>query len=191
MNKVVIIIICFMLVSMPVLAIEGQARVEKNIILSEYVDVDSKPFPLRSRFRKDYEASQYSIKNNFEHPLNIISADIKNGVDGHIAFYENKESSGVALSSMWGIAILTCIPTVGITLIVAAVATPFVMIEDYVSNRRMKKESILFSNDIDRIILNQGDSVDFMTLSRVGKKPLIQITFRDMETGEIYSISKN
>lgn len=68
----------------------------------EELDIQMNQVHLNSKLKKDFSGYEYVITNNLKAPINIVSAQIKNGYDGNMA-YQKSETEG-AIGVTWAIA---------------------------------------------------------------------------------------
>ena len=57
-------------------------------------------------------------------------------------------------------------------------------------NTKVRNEGLAYTNQVPIGTLNTGDTFKFQTLVPLGQQPEIRLTFKDIKTSEIFSISK-
>jgi len=172
-------------------------NIEKHPVISEsieikdltaYLNIKKEIIPLTSRLNQIYRGYIYQINSNYPGELDLIGAQILNGVSGSEGYINVEKSSatviGTTLLSGFGFGFLT----LGITFLVALGAMPFIYGNNHYENSKAKKEGINFKNQIPFSILKNGESLKFSTLVDQKETPKIKLTFRDINTQKIYSI---
>lgn len=143
----------------------------------EQLDIQMNQVPLNSKLKKDFSGYEYVITNNLKEPINIVSAQIKNGQDGNMA-YQKAEAEG-AIGVTWAIAGPAGLFTLGIGWIAGIIATPIVWVVQNNKNKKIRSESMAYTNIIPLGILNVNESSIVKTLIPIGSTPQIKLTIMD------------
>ena len=155
----------------------GLTQVCMAITNFEQLDVQMTQVPLTSRLKKDFSGYEFVITNNFKEPINIVSAQIKNGQDGNMA-YQKSEAEG-AMGVTWAIAGPVGLFTLGIGWAVGLIATPIVWVVQNNKNKKIRTEGMAYTNIVPMGILNANESASAKTLVPIGSVPQLKITVMD------------
>ena len=153
----------------------------------EQLEILVKPISLTSNLKKDFSGYEYTIINNSNKPINIVSAQINNGQDGSMA-YQKSEADG-AMGVTWAIAGPVGLFTLGIGWVVGLIATPIVWICQNNKNKKIKTEGMAYTNIVPIGILNANESLKVKTLVPIGSQPQIRLTITD-EKKNLYTINR-
>ena len=163
------------------------ANASSAIVNFEQLDVQLESVPLSSKLKKDFSGYEYVITNNFKEPINIVSAQIKNGQDGNVA-YQKSEAEG-AIGVTWAIAGPVGLFTLGIGWAVGLIATPIVWVVQNNKNKKIRSESTAYTNIVPMGVLNSNETITVKTLVPIGSQPQIKLTIMDQRKN-VHTISR-
>ena len=153
------------------------------------IEIDLEQVPLKSvKLRKEFEGYSFTIQNKATKPLTLINAQVKNGVDGSVAYSSVDNGSGVGI--WWAICGPAGLFTFGIGWLVGLLGTPVYLVVDKNRNKKARVESLPYTNLVDLGTLNNGDSIEVKTLARLGTKPQLKLTVQDDATKETFMVSR-
>lgn len=141
------------------------------------LDIQLNQTVLNSKLKKDFSGYEYIITNNFKEPINIVNAQIRNGIDGNLG-YQKSEAEG-AIGVTWAIAGPVGLFTLGIGWIVGLIATPIVWVVQNNKNKKTKVESVAYTNIVPIGIINANESITVKTLVPIGSKPQLKLNIMD------------
>jgi hypothetical protein len=158
----------------------GGSQAEKESFISEdaareLIQISLTPIPLSSKLRKDYDAYKVVVTSDYPNRLNLYSANINNGQAGSTAF-------GMVESSLTPAFLTFLLGFAGFIVI----GLPIIAVKS-VRNKKARKESLQFSNQIPLRELAQGETLSFTALVPFGQKPDIVLTFKDRESGLLFN----
>lgn len=164
-----------------------QAQVVKNHI---QIDATKSQIQLHSRLRKQYTGYAYTISNNTPDQLELMHAEIVNGMNGQGAALGVQKSSAAAIGSVLGGGLVLGIVTFGISFLAGLVATPFIYGINAHKNNKAIAEGMPYSNQVPTGIIPAGDSIQFNTLTPLNQTPQVKMTFRNSVTNEIFAVTR-
>lgn len=151
------------------------------------IDIQLSSVPLNSRLKKDFSGYQYTITNNLNEKINILSAQIINGHDGNSAYMKSEAEGGIGTT--WAIAGPVGLFTLGIGWVAGLVATPIVWAVQNSKNKKTRAESLSYTNIVPMGYLNSTESVTIRTLVPIGSKPQIKLNVMD-DKKNLFSITR-
>lgn len=178
MKKLLATILCAGLLS---INLACYADVEQSI------DVSVNKIPLKSKLYNEYSAYQYIIRNGGDDDLNLVNAHI-NSVDSGLA-YQTIADDNHPLQKLWLVCGTVGFFTLGVGWAVGLVLTPFVAVGSSFSNKKVRKESLAYSNFITTGYIKKGDCLNIKVLVPFGMRPQVKLTFKD-KTNKIITITK-
>ena len=155
----------------------GMTHISWAITDFEQLDIQINQVPLASKLKQDFSGYEFIITNNLKEPINIVSAQIKNGQDGNMA-YQKSEAEG-AIGVTWAIAGPVGLFTLGLGWVVGLIATPIVWIVQNNKNKKIRSESMAYTNIAPMGILNVNESSIVKTLVPIGSTPQLKLTIMD------------
>ncbi len=164
--------------------------VTTNINPIENIDVVRNQMPLHSRLSKVYTGYQYTVTNKNPFEIDILSGQITDGINGQMGYLNVEKSSAAAIGATIGGGFVLGIVSLGITFLVALIATPFIYAGNHAANKKARNESLAYPNQVEIGMLNSGESININTLVPIGQNPKLKLTFREFKTKEIYSLTK-
>lgn len=140
---------------------------------------------LHSRLSKHYVGYEYTIKNHTKLPVEIQDLSLTDNVSGETAYVSIKRTglgaAAVALSA--GVALM--LPTLTISVILAAISVPFIIVGNIFGNIGAHQEANRFSKNIKDNVIQPKETVIFTTLARRFHPPELKIFYKNPETNEI------
>lgn len=179
MKKIISSLLILLNISLPVFAITDKLSVTSN------------QSPLNSDLKKKYSAYEYTIVNNSPVQINVVNAQIVNGVDGNVAYNVAEQSVGSAVGVTWAIAGPIGLFTLGLGWIVGLIATPIVWVVYKNKDDKTRTESIAYTNMVPLGYISSGENVTVKTLVPVGSRPQLKLTIQDEKTKQLHSLVKN
>lgn len=171
--------------TMPVQAWAGYISDEPEI------KIYAEEMELKSQLKKRYSAYYVTIENKSDMPLKLVDGQFEGGQDGGDAYVATRKNADELLKKRvhkwedWGLW------TLGGAWALAVVIAPFEWYYNVFTNRRMKDESLKYS---EIIFFNStfypGEKMDRCILFPIMKPFYLRLVFRDENTGEIYTITK-
>lgn len=146
--------------------------------------------PLNSNLSKSYSGYEYTLTNNSKEKINVVNAQVVNGVDGNLGYTKSGNTTGSAIGITWAILGPVGLFTLGIGWLVGIVATPIVWIVHKNKDDKTRTESVTYTNMVPLGYINSGESVTVKTLVPIGSKPQLKMTVSDDKTKQFYSIAK-
>jgi hypothetical protein len=169
----------------------GVSPLKGNINASPpQIDITYISVPLNSRLKKSYTGYTVNVANASKTPVEIMNGDVINGVNGQGAALGAQKSSAAAIGTTLGTGLVTGIFTFGISTAASLIASPFIYGANSHKNNRAIAEGSQYGNQVTYGVLNPGDSLKINTLVPVSQKPQVKLSFKNIETGEIFTISK-
>lgn len=155
-----------------------------------HIQVQKESLPIgSSRLASQYSAYRLTIQNSWDKPIDIMNAQIVGGTGGQQAYSMVKKSSAGVWGSVLGVGFVLSIVTFGISFVAALVAWPIIAGVNASKNGKARKEANGYQDVVPLGLLNAGESTQVATLVPLNQKPVLKITFRDME-GHLYSVSQ-
>jgi hypothetical protein len=179
MNKILLsLFLALALIASPCLALADY----------EHIEIESVELPLKStKLRKYFRGYSFTVQNKATRPVHLINAQVKNGIDGSMAYALIDDGSGVGI--WWAICGPVGLITFGIGWAVGLVGTPVYLIVNSVKKKKARVESLAYTSVVDLGVLNTGDTIEVKTLARLGTKPQLKLTMQDTDTKEVFSVS--
>lgn len=144
--------------------------------------VVQKQVPLKSKLKKEYSGYEYKITNNSQSGINIINAQVVNGVDGNIGYNNVESGGGKSVGILWAICGPVGLITFGIGWAVGLIGTPIAWIIGNSKDKKAKKESIPYNNAMPLGVLNKTETLLYMTLVPLGATPQLKLSVYDEKT---------
>lgn len=162
------------------------------VLANQYdkLEINRSSYILTSKLKKDYSGYEYTITNNTKTKINIVNAQILNGNDGNTAYQTALNNSGSAMATTWAIAGPVGLFTLGIGWIAGLIATPIVWVVSKNNDKKMRTESIPYTNTVPIGYLASGDFVTVKSLVPIGSTPQLKLTIMDGKTKELTSITR-
>ncbi len=164
----------------------------QNIVFAikqEDITVKAEKQILKSRLKKEYVGYSYKITNNSKSTINIVNAQIVNGIDGNNAYSTVSTKGGKSVGILWAVCGPAGVFSLGVGWLVGIIATPIVLIVGNKKDKRTKKESTKYTNTILSSELTPGESVNAMTLIPKDAKPQLNISIYDKRSKEYQSFT--
>jgi DNA-directed RNA polymerase subunit H (RpoH/RPB5) len=171
-------------------ALDAATKIESPKTELPRIDVSKTIIQLHSRLKKTYTGYKYVISNNSTDQLELLHAEVINGMNGQGAALGAQRSSAAAIGSVLGGGLVLGFVTLGITFLVSLVATPFIYAINHHGNTKTIEEGMGYSNQVPTGVMNTGDSLEFNTLAPISQTPQVKMTFRDLRTNEIFSVTR-
>lgn len=175
--------LCSVLIVFSILFVQNAAFA----ITRNDISVSLTPQVLKSRLKKNYTGYEYIVTNESSSKINIVNAQILNGVDGNIGYNTVEEGGGKAVGVLWAICGPVGIFTLGIGWLAGLVGTPIAWIVGNNKDKKAKKESIPYNNVLTIGELAPKDSISVMTLVPLGAKPQLKLSVFNEKTKEYQS----
>ncbi len=183
-SAILLILVCFCL--MPVEAFAGYLENEPEIKIS------AKGVELKSKLKNRYAAYYVTVENKSDKVLKLIDGQFEGGEEGGEAYVNTRKNADELLKKRvhawedWGVW------TLGGAWALAVVISPFEWYYNVFTNRRMKDESIKYSEIIFfHSKFYPGEKIEKYVLFPVTKPFYLRLVFRDEQTGRIYTVTKN
>ena len=157
---------------------------------SPRIEATKSQIQLHSRLRKQYTGYAYTVSNNTGEQLELLHAEIVNGMNGQGAALGVQKSSAAAIGGTIGGGLVLGLVTFGITFLVALVASPVIYAVNHHANTKAIAEGMPYSNQVPSGILGAGEVIQFNTLTPLNQTPQVKMTFRNLATNEIFSVTK-
>jgi len=142
---------------------------------ADLIQVTKSPLPLNSKLQKSYEAYRITVQSDYPRTLRLQSASVNNAQSGAMAYELVKSSMTPAYCTLFlGLA--------GFVLI----GVPMLIVKNS-HNDQSKQESLTFTNQIPLTELGKGEVLNFDTLVPLGQKPDVSLSFRDRQSGLLFS----
>lgn len=172
-----ILILCsFFLIQNPIFAIQ---RTDISVIQNQ--------IPLKSRLKKEYTGHEYKITNESKSTINIVNAQIINGVDGSVGYNAVEEGGGKSVGILWAVCGPVGLFTLGIGWVAGLIGTPIAWIIGNNKDKKARKESIPYSNIVPLGNIGKMESVSVMSLVPIGSKPQLKLSIYDEKTKDYQS----
>ncbi len=171
----------------PAAAVPVQGSVK---VTAPQVDITQSTVELHSRLRKTYTGYAFVISNNSQVPIELLHGEVINGVNGQGAALGAQKSSAAAIGTTIGTGVVTGFLTLGISTAASLVASPIIYGANKHKNTKTIGEGVGFSNQVPIGALNPGDNAKFSTLVPISQKPQLKVTFKEISSNEIFSVSK-
>jgi hypothetical protein len=152
--------------------------------------VTTNQVPLNSNLSKSYSGYEYNISNNSKQRINVVNAQIVNGVDGNIGLGQSGNKAGSAMGVTWAIAGPVGLFTLGIGWVLGLIATPIVWVVYKEKDEKTQRESVAYTNMVPLGYINSGETVTVKSLVPIGSKSQLKLTVSDDKTKEFHSIVK-
>jgi hypothetical protein len=156
------------------------------------IEIQAKEVILKSRLRNHYSAYQVTIENKSDKVLKLVDGSFEGSKTGGEAYYDSRINADEKLKDRvhqwqdWGLW------TLGGAWVVAFCIAPFEYCFYICTNRKMKTESLTYSYDA---FFNSdfypGEKFEKLVLFPIDKNFYLRLTFRDKETGYLYTITKD
>jgi len=179
MKKILIMLLVFTLVSFESICF---ANVQND------VSINLTQLSLNSKLRKDYKGYQYTIQNTGNEDINLINAQIINGVDGSVAYSTSSNNHPVAM--VWAICGPVGLFTLGLGWFAGAIATPIVWSVSNSNNSKARMESNSYPNIVNLGYLKKGDVITVKTLVPIGSQPQLKLTVQSPKEKDLVFITK-
>jgi hypothetical protein len=172
--------------------IKSGVEITKQVLaVKDYqIDAIKSPVPLNSRIGKAYSGYTFVVSNNSKEAVELLHAEIMNGVSGQSAALGAQQSSAAAIGATIGGGFLLGIVTFGITFLASLLATPFIYGANHHANTKATAEGVKFPNQVPTGIINPGENIQFACLTPIGQNPQVKMTFRNIANNELFSITK-
>ncbi len=149
-----------------------------------FLDITRKDKRLRSRLSQNYTGHLYQIRNISSEPISLVDISLSENVNSKTAYLSvDRSPLGVSLDAL-SVGSALALPTLSTSLILSAVSIPFVITANNIGNINAKKESEKYSQELETSILQPNESVRFLTLSKKGDSPIINVTFKTPDNYE-------
>ena len=152
------------------------------------LDVQINNIELSSQLKKHYNAYEYKITNTSKIKWEIQNVSIVNGTNGDIAYKFAIKNEPSALARTWIIAGPVGLFTLGIGWILGIAATPIVLIVSNNNKKKVRSESITYTNSLKLGTLNYNETVTLKTLTSIGCTPQIELIIKNLKTNEIFTV---
>lgn len=144
--------------------------------------VEQKQIALKSKLKKEYNAYEYKITNNSKSHINIVNAQVLNGIDGNVGYNNVESGGGKSVGILWAICGPVGLITFGIGWAVGLIGTPIAWAVGNSKDKKAKKESIPYNNAVPLGILNEAETLSYMTLVPLGATPQLKLSIYDEKT---------
>jgi len=178
-----LVLICFF--AMPVAAFAGYLEDEPD------VKIYAKEIDLKSKLRERYSAYYVTVENKSDMVLKLVDGQFEGGLEGGDAYVNTRRNADERLKKRvhawegWGMW------TLGGAWALAFVIAPFEWYYNVFTNRRMKDESIKYSEIVFfHSDFYPGEKMEKYVLFPIAKSFYMRLVFRDETTGELYTITK-
>ena len=178
-----LISICFF--TMPAGAIAGYLQNEPE------VKIYAKEIELKSKLKERYSAYLVTVENKSDMVLKLVDGQFEGGEEGGEAYVNTRKNADELLKKRvhkwenWGMW------TLGGAWALAFAVAPFEWYYNVFTNRRMKDESIKYSEIIFfHSAFYPGEKMEKYVLFPIMKPFYLRLVFKDEETGEIYTVTK-
>ncbi len=177
MKKFICVLLVFMIMVIPCYAFNRD-----NL----YVKVSN--IELSSQLKKYYNAYEYKITNISKTKWEIQDINIVNGTNGDIAYKFAVKNEPSALARTWIVAGPVGLFTLGIGWILGVIATPVVLIVSNNNKKKVRTESVAYTNSLELGVLNYNETVTLRTLTSLGCVPQLKLIIKNLKTNEIFSV---
>ncbi len=170
--------------------VDKPVQTAKAVRVVPQIDATKSLIQLHSRLRKEFTAYAYTVSNNTGGEIELLHAEIVNGMNGQGAALGVQKSSAGAIGALIGGGLLLGIVTFGITFLAGLLASPIVYAVNHHGNHKAIAEGMPYSNQVPTGVMADGDSIQFTTLTPLNQNPQVKMTFRNLATNEIFSVTK-
>jgi hypothetical protein len=179
-----LIVVCF--IAMPTVAFAGYLENEPEI------KICAKEIELKSKLRNRYSAYYVTVENKSDMVLKLVEGQFEGGEEGGEAYVNTRKNADKILENRvqawenWGLW------TLGGAWALAFLISPFEWYYNVFTNRRMKDESIKYSEIVFfHSAFYPDEKMEKYVLFPVVKSFYIRLVFRDEATGKLYTVTKN
>lgn len=156
--------------------------------ISDKIDVSLTQVPINSKLKKQYNGYKYTITNQANQDLNLVNAQVINGVNGSVAYQATNDQHPIATT--WAICGPVGLITLGIGWVVGIVATPIVWIVSDSNSKKAQQESVSYPNIVSTGVVHKGEAITTDFLVPIGTKPQLKMTVQPENTKDLIFISK-
>ena len=150
----------------------------------DYLKIKRKSKHLHSRLSKDYVGFEYHIKNISDVPVKIEAVSLSDDVSGKAAYVSVKRTGLRATTETLAGGAALALPTLGISLIGAAVATPFIVLGSLWGNQGAHMEANRYDKPLETDIIQPKETVVVKTLANRLTRPAFKIVYINPVTNE-------
>lgn len=179
---VLILFFCF---SMPAMAFLDYQQDEPEI------KICAKEIELKSKLKNRYSAYEVTVENKSDMILKLVDGSFEGGLTGDDAYLEIRKNADELLKKRvqawenWGVW------TLGGAWALAVLISPFEWYYNVFTNRRIKEESLKYAQTIFfRSNFYPGEKIEKLALFPIDKNFYLRLTFQDVDTGQIYTVTK-
>lgn len=156
------------------------------------IKICAKEIELKSKLKNRYSAYYVTVENKSDTVLKLVDGQFEGGEEGGDAYVNMRKNADEILKKRvhawesWGVW------TLGGAWALAVIISPFEWYYNVFTNRRIKDESIKYSQIIFfHSAFYPGEKMEKYVLFPVDKPFYIRLVFRDEETGEVYTVTKD
>lgn len=171
--------------SVPLQAFAGYLEEEPEI------KIYAEEIQLKSKLRNRYSAYYVTVENKSDMVLKLVDGQFEGGEEGGEAYVNTRKNADELLKKRvhkwenWGLW------TLGGAWALAFLISPFEWYYNVFTNRRMKDESIKYSEIIFfHSAFYPNEKMEKYVLFPIMKPFYMRLVFRDESTGEIYTVTK-
>lgn len=159
----------------------ARTKTEEN----DYIKIERTTRHLHSRLSKKYTGYEYKIKNVYKEPVTIESISVWDNASGKVAYLSVKRTGARAAAETLGAGVALALPTLTISLIVSAVAVPFILIGNQIGNVGANQESHRFDKpETESVTLGHNQEIMFKTMALHRHAPSMRLVFKNPLTEE-------
>ena len=152
----------------------------------------AKEIDLKSQLRKHFSAYEVTIENKSGRVLRLVDGSFEGGKNGGDAYFEIRKNADAQLKKRvhawedWGLW------TLGGAWALAVVISPFEWYYNVFTNRRVKEESLQYSQEnFFQSDFYPGEKFEKLVLFPIDKNFYLRLSFQDKRSGEVYTIIKD
>lgn len=157
---------------------EDSASTDTSVTL----ELTAKEVVLSSKLIKYVKGYEIFLHNKGPNPINIDDIKVQNGMSGDSVYNQYKNSNS-SVAVMWTGAILLSwlflIPP-----LLAAIATPFVVVKNNKVNKLSWKEGGEFPNHLEQTTLKPDEQISYKTMLNPSDPLSVEIAYTDTVTSE-------
>lgn len=150
---------------------------------NKFVEITRNKNHLHSRLSKRYSGYIYEVKNISQSPLKIEAISIKDNISGKSAYLSVKRTSIGASVSTLAVGTAFALPTLSLSLILSAVAVPFIVAGNAIGNTGARQEAKRYEYEaLNTEELAPLETVSFKTLAPHKEAPDVDVIFINPKT---------
>lgn len=159
----------------------SRTKTESN----NYIKAQQTTRHLHSRLSRKYTGYDYTIKNIYKEPVTINGISIWDNAAGKVAYLSVKRTGVRASAETLGAGTALALPTLGISLVLSAVAVPFIIVGNQIGNIGANQESHRFDKMMaEPVILKPHEEITIKTMALHRHAPSMRIIFVNPLTEE-------